>query len=234
MGTPAPVWQSGTPEQWAGIYSRSPIKRPRLVLADDHSLLLDALRHMLEREFTVLRTVTDGAALVEAAEELRPDVVLCDISMPRLSGLQAVQRIRRRLSQVHCIVLTMHDDPELAAQAFRSGASAYILKTTPASELLQAIRTVLAGEQYPNQVRRPAATPAAVRRVADVCEAESLSSREQEVLRLVAGGSTMKQAAAALGITPRTVAFHKYRIMRQLSLHSSAELVQFAVKRRLI
>jgi len=135
---------------------------------------------------------------------------------------------------VHCIVLTMHDDPELAAQAFRSGASAYILKSTPASELLQAIRTVLAGEQYPHQVRRPAATPAAVRRVADVCEAESLSSREREVLRLVAGGSTMKQAAAALGITPRTVAFHKYRIMRQLSLHSSAELVQFAVKRRLI
>ena len=234
MGTPAPSWQSGTPERWAGSYSRSPIKRPRLVLADDHSLLLDALRQMLEREFTVLRTVTDGAALVDAANELRPDVVLCDVSMPRLSGLQAVQRIRRRLSQVHCIVLTMHDDPELAAQAFRSGASAYILKTTPASELLQAIRTVLAGEAYPHQVRRPAAPPATLRRVADVCEAESLSSREREVLRLVAGGSTMKQAAAALGITPRTVAFHKYRIMRQLSLHSSAELVQFAVKRRLI
>lgn len=82
MGTPAPSWQSGIPERWAGSYSRSPIKRPRLLLADDHSLLLDALRHMLEREFTVLRTVTDGAALVEAANELRPDVVLCDISMP--------------------------------------------------------------------------------------------------------------------------------------------------------
>jgi DNA-binding NarL/FixJ family response regulator len=234
MGTSAPSWQSETPERWAGSYSRSPVKRPRLVLADDHSLLLDALRQMLEREFTVLRTVTDGAALVDAVNELRPDVVLCDVSMPRLSGLQAVQRIRRRHSQVHCIVLTMHDDSELAAEAFRSGASAYILKSTPASELLQAIRTVLAGEPYPHQVRRPAVTPGAARRIADVCEEESLSSREHEVLRLIAGGSTMKQAAATLGITPRTVAFHKYRIMRQLSLHSSAELVQFAVKRRLI
>ncbi len=233
MSAPAPSWQNGPPERWAGSYSRSPVKRPRLLLADDHSLLLDALRQMLEREFTVLRTVTDGAALVDAANELRPDLVLCDVSMPGLSGLQAVQRIRRHLSQVHCIVLTMHDDPELAAQAFRSGASAYILKSTPASELLQAIRTVLAGESYPHQVRRPA-TPAAVRRIADVCETESLSSREREVLRLVAGGSTMKQAAAVLGITARTVAFHKYRIMRHLSLHSSAELVQFAVKRRLI
>jgi DNA-binding NarL/FixJ family response regulator len=233
MSAPTASLQNGSPEQWSNNYSRRSVRRPRLLLADDHDLLVDALRHLLEREFSVLRGVSDGEALVDAAVELRPDIVLCDVSMPRLSGLQAVQRIRQALPQVHCIVLTMHDDPALAAEAFRVGASAYILKSTPAAELLRAIRTVLAGDSYPSRVT-PSKPPAANRRLTDICETESLSAREREVLRLVAGGKTMKETAAVLGITARTVAFHKYRIMRHLSMRSSAELVQFAVKRRLV
>jgi DNA-binding NarL/FixJ family response regulator len=233
MSAPTVCRQNGSPEQWSNNYSRPSVRRPRLLLADDHDLLVDALRHLLEREFSVLRGVSDGEALVDAAVELRPDIVLCDVSMPRLSGLQAVQRIRQRLPQVHCIVLTMHDDPALAAEAFRVGASAYVLKSAPAAELLRVIRTVLAGNSYPSRVTNPKQQPAN-RRLTDICEPESLSAREREVLRLVAGGKTMKETAAALGITPRTVAFHKYRIMRHLSMRSSAELVQFAVKRRLV
>jgi DNA-binding NarL/FixJ family response regulator len=235
MSAPALPWQKTCTERWAnGGYTKRSARRPRLLLADDHDLLLDALRHLLEREFTILGCVTDGEAMVKAALELRPDVVLCDITMPRLSGLQAAQQIRRQLPQIHLIVLTMHDDPELAAEAFRSGASAYVLKCSPASELLRIIRTVLAGGSCPSTVQSHGQSAELNRRITDVCEAEDLSAREREVLRLIATGRTMKEAAAALGITARTVAFHKYRMMRQLSMHSSAELVQFAVKRRLV
>jgi DNA-binding NarL/FixJ family response regulator len=234
MSAPTVCRENGSSQQWSNSYSRPSVRRPRLLLADDHDLLVDALRHLLEREFSVLRGVSDGEALVDAAVELHPDIVLCDVSMPRLSGLQAVQRIRQLLPQVHCIVLTMHEDPALAAEAFRVGASAYVLKSAPAAELLRAIRTVLAGQSCPSRMTAAKQPPPANRRLSDICEAESLSEREREVLRLVAGGKTMKETAAALGITPRTVAFHKYRIMRHLSMRSSAELVQFAVKRRLV
>jgi DNA-binding NarL/FixJ family response regulator len=235
MSAPVIPWNNGySAEPWAGSYTKRAVGRPRLLLADDHDLILNALRHLLEREFTVLRGVSDGEALVDAALELRPDVVLCDVTMPRLSGFQAIHRVRQSLPQVRFIFLTMHEDPELAAEAFRVGASAYILKSAPAAELLRAIRTVLAGDSCPPKVPAHTEVPPANRRMTDVCEAENLSPREREVIRLVAAGRTMKEAAATLGITPRTVAFHKYRIMRQLSMRSSAELVQFAVKRRLI
>jgi DNA-binding NarL/FixJ family response regulator len=206
----------------------------RLLLADDHDLLLEAFRRLLEPEFIVLRGVTDGEALVAAALELRPDAVLCDIAMPRLSGLEAARRIREHLPGIRIIFLTMHNDPELAAEAFRAGASAYVLKSSPAKELLLAIRTVVSGEQYLPAMLENEPTPRQNRRAGDVSGAQVLSPRGQEVLRLLAGGRTMKETAARLGITPRTVAFHKYRIMQQLSLRSSAELVQFAVRRRIV
>jgi DNA-binding NarL/FixJ family response regulator len=234
MSAPVIPRQSGTTELWAGSHTVPGVRRQRLLLADDHGLLLDALRQLLEKEFTVLRTVTDGEALVAAALELHPDVVVCDVSMPRLSGLQAAQRVRRESPQTRFIFLTMHEDPEIAAAAFRVGASAYILKSSPASELLSAIRTVLAGGSCPSTVQHQPDSQRENRRLTDVCETQDLSPRERDVLRLVAAGRTMKEAAADLGITPRTVAFHKYRIMRQLSMRSSAELVQFAVKRRLV
>jgi len=206
----------------------------RLLLADDHDLLLEAFRRLLEPEFIVLRGVTDGEALVAAALELRPDAILCDIAMPRLSGLEAARRIREHLPDIRFIFLTMHNDPELAAEAFRTGASAYVLKSSPAKELLLAIRTVVSGERYLPAMLENEPTARQNRRADDVSEAQVLSPRGQEVLRLLAGGRTMKETAAKLGITPRTVAFHKYRIMQQLSLRSSAELVQFAVRRRIV
>lgn len=220
--------------RWGARAAPRPAGHARLLLADDHDLLLDAFRRLLEPEFTVLRGVTDGEALVEAALELRPDVILCDIAMPRLSGLEAARRIRERLPGIRFIFLTMHNDPELAAEAFRAGASAYVLKSSPAKELLLAIRTVLSGEQYLPAMVGNEPPGQQNRRAGDVSEAQVLSPRGQEVLRLLAGGRTMKETAARLGITPRTVAFHKYRIMQQLSLRSSAELVQFAVRRRIV
>jgi DNA-binding NarL/FixJ family response regulator len=234
MSAPALPTHQGRPEQWPGSFGRPSPSRARLVLADDHDLLLDALRHLLDREFAVLRSVNDGEALVAAVLELRPDVVLCDISMPGLSGLKAAQRILKLLPRVRFIFLTMHDDPELAAEAFRVGASAYLLKSCPATELFCALRTVLAGGTYASKVQSRQEVEPAGRRITDISETTTLSRRGREVLRMIAGGRTMKETAAALGITPRTVAFHKYRIMRQLSMRSSAELVQFAVKRRLI
>ncbi len=144
--------------------SRDRSGHARLLLADDHDLLLEAFRRLLEPEFTVLRGVTDGEALVAAALELRPDAILCDIAMPRLSGLEAARRIRERLPGIRFIFLTMHNDPELAAEAFRAGASAYVLKSSPAKELLLAIRTVVSGEQYVacnvgKRTHRPAKPP---------------------------------------------------------------------------
>jgi DNA-binding NarL/FixJ family response regulator len=225
-GLPAPRWGPRA-------VPRS-LEHSRLLLADDHDLLLEAFRRLLEPEFTVLGGVTDGEALVEAALELRPDAVLCDIAMPRLSGLQAARRIHDSVPAIRFIFLTMHDDPELAAEAFRAGAAAYVLKSSPAQDLLLAIRTVLSGKTYLSPSLSRACTVPPTRRLSDVSDAQPLSPRGREVLRLLAGGRTMKETAATLGITPRTVAFHKYRIMQQLSLRSSAELVQFAVRRRIV
>jgi DNA-binding NarL/FixJ family response regulator len=205
-----------------------------LLLADDHDLLLEAFRRLLEPEFTVLAGVTDGESLVESALELRPDAILCDVAMPRLSGLQAARRIHESMPQIRFVFLTMHDDPELAAEAFRIGASAYVLKSSPAEELLLAIRAALSGQKYRTRTQQKAESDAPNRRLSDLSDTQPLSPRGREVLRLLAGGRTMKETAVTLGITPRTVAFHKYRIMQQLSLRSSAELVQFAVRRRIV
>jgi len=221
-------------QRWGGRNLSSHAGRARLLLADDHDLLLEAFRRLLEPEFTVLGGVTDGEALIEAALKLRPDAIVCDVAMPRLSGLQAARRIHGRLPQVRFVFLTMHDDSELAAEAFRIGASAYVLKSSPAEELLRAIRATLSGQLYHARTPHDLHCCAGSRRPDDAGDGQDLSPRGREVLRLLAGGRTMKETAATLGITPRTVAFHKYRIMQQLSLRSSAELVQFAVRRRIV
>lgn len=207
--------------------------RARLVLGDDHLLLLDAFRKLLEPEFTVVRTVADGYALIAAAAELHPDAVVCDVSMPGLSGLEAGKRIRERHPTIRVLYLTMHSDPALAGEAMNAGGAAYVLKSSTASELVTALRSALAGGTYLDPALA-AERPALLKRAADAVEHIRLSPREQHVLQLLAEGRTMKEVAGALGITARTVAFHKYRLMRELSVHSSAELVQFAVRRRLV
>jgi DNA-binding NarL/FixJ family response regulator len=219
------------PEDWKAISHAEPVARARLLLADDHDMLLDAFRRLLEPEFAVVSGVTDGEALVSAALSLKPDVVVCDISMPRLSGLHAIRRLREELPKTRFVILTMHRDPELASEALRIGASAYVLKSSPSRELVLAIRTALSGREY---VCPTLSLHADALDSADAYEPSKLSPRGREVLKLLAGGRTMKETAARLGITPRTVAFHKYRMMQQLSLRSSAELVQFAARRRIV
>ena len=221
-------------QRWAGRSLPRQAGRARLLLADDHDLLLEAFRRLLEPEFTVLGGVTDGEAMIEAAVQLRPDAILCDVAMPRLSGLQAARRIHACLPQIRFVFLTMHDDSELAAEAFRIGASAYVLKSSPAEELLRAIRATLSGQVYQTRSPHDPHSGTGSHRPGDISDGQPLSPRGREVLQLLAAGRTMKETAATLGITPRTVAFHKYRIMQQLSLRSSAELVQFAVRRRIV
>jgi DNA-binding NarL/FixJ family response regulator len=206
---------------------------PRVLLADDHALLLEAFRHLLEPEFAVVGGITDGNQLVQAALDSRPDVVIVDISMPGLNGLKAGQQIAQLLPDTRLVFLTMHDDPALAAEAFRIGASAYVLKTAAPAELLKAIRAALGGGAYVSPGLAGSESESHRRRVADVAPDDALSPRERDVLRLLAQGHTMKEAAAVLGIATRTVAFHKYRIMRTLSLRSSAELLYYAIKRRI-
>jgi len=207
--------------------------RARVLLADDHVLLLEAFRRMLEPAVEVVGAVADGAALVEHALLLEPDLVVADVSMPRMNGLEAARRLRGDLPGTRVVFLTVNEDPQMAAEAFALGASGYLLKCSTATELNDAIRAVLAGRRYLSKRLAggdPDALPAAA--AADR-PLEQLTLRERDVLKLLAEGLTMKEIGAQLGIATRTVAFHKYRMMESLGLHTSAELVSFAVENRL-
>ena len=205
----------------------------RVLLADDHSLLLTAFEKLLAGECEVVGQVTDGRALVAAAESLKPDVIVLDISMPLLNGLEAGRQIKQKLRDVKLIFLTMNEDADLAAEAFRSGASGYVLKRSAASELSTAIREVMQGRSYVT----PLITEGLVGSLQHGEErkpAHELTARQREVLQLLAEGRSMKEVASVLNVTPRTVAFHKYRMMEQLKVKSTAELVQYAVKQHIV
>lgn len=208
--------------------------RPRVLLVDDHRLLREAFARLLEPECDVVGTVADGRALLAEAPELKPDIVVLDIAMPLLNGLDAARQLKRLMPKVKVIFLTMSEDPDVAAEAFRVGASGYLLKNSAASELLQAIREVSQGCSYVT----PLATQGLVGRFLQPAEPSGkpthLSPRQREVLQLLAEGHTMKEIARLLKITPRTVAFHKYSMMEQLGVTSSAELIQFAIRQHLV
>jgi DNA-binding NarL/FixJ family response regulator len=208
--------------------------RPRLVVADDHTLVAEACRALLEPEFEVLRIVDNGRSLVQAAGELKPDVLIVDIGMPQLNGLDAGEQIKRMLPAVKIIYLTMQAEADLAAEAFRRGASGYVLKSSAADELLLAIRRVLHGESYLS----PLITKDTVEfllRSGSVRSAEpKITPRQREVLQLLAEGKTMKEIAQVLDLQPGTVAFHKYRIMETLGVHTNAELLRFAIKQHMV
>jgi DNA-binding NarL/FixJ family response regulator len=206
------------------------VARARIVLADDHTILLEAFKALLEPEFEVVATVTDGRALLAACSRLNPDVVLVDISMPLLNGLDAGRQLKAQRPAVKLIYLTMNPDPDLAGEALRLGASGYLLKTSAAGELTQAIREVLRGRSY----LTPLITRDVVGALIERRAAPVLTTREREVLQLLAEGRSMKEAGSILNVAPRTVAFHKYRMMERLRLKSSAELVQFAVKQGVV
>lgn len=209
------------------------MRTPRVLLADDHALLLGAYEKLLAGECEIVGQVGDGRALVAAVETLRPDLVVLDIAMPLLNGLEAGRQIKQKFRDVKLIYLTMNEDPDLAAEAFRAGASGYLLKRSAASELATAIREVALGRSY--------ITPLVAEGLVDSLlrsdehkRTNELTSRQLEVLQLLAEGRSMKEAAAVLNLTPRTVAFHKYRIMEQLKIKSTAELIQYAVKHHLV
>jgi DNA-binding NarL/FixJ family response regulator len=206
--------------------------RATILLADDHVLLLAAFRRMLEPKFEVVGAAADGAGLVEDALRLEPDLVVADVSMPRMNGLEAARRLRGELPRTRVVFLTVNEDPQMAAEAFALGASGYVLKSSTALELDQAIRAVLAGRRYLSK-RIAGGDPASLPASALTSPLERLTLRERDVLKLLAEGLSMKQVGAELGISARTVAFHKYRMMETLGLRSSAELVGFAVENRL-
>ncbi len=205
--------------------------RPRILMADDHLMLLEAFKALLEPDFEVVGTVTDGRALLEEFSRLHPDIVLLDVAMPLLNGLDAGRQLKAQRPSVKLIYLTMNPDPDLAGEALRLGASGYVLKSSAAQELKQAIHEALRGRSY--------ITPLITRDVVGSLihqrtSRSDLTARQREVLQLLAEGKSMKEVAAILDLTPRTVAFHKYRMMEQLRLKTSAELVRFAVQQGVV
>jgi len=208
--------------------------RARIILADDHNLLLDAFRLILEPHFEVVATFADGKALLEGAPALNPDVIVTDIGMPVMNGLNACQRIKQILPKVKLIFLTVNDDPALVAEAFRSGASGYLVKNVAASELVQAIREVLLGRSYLTPLITKDMIGSLVGNSTRRKTLDELSLRQKEVLQLLAEGRSMKEAAHLLHLAPRTVAFHKYTMMNQLQLKNNAELVQFAMRSAIV
>jgi len=210
------------------------MSRPRVLLADDHTLLLEAFTKLLAEECDVVGAVSNGQALLEAAARLHPDIAVVDIGMPVLNGLDAVRRLKQQDPDIRIVFLTMNEDPDLAAEAFRAGASGYLLKRSAASELLTAIRETMNRRSYVTSLVTAGLMGSMMQDRDDKKKAENLTPRQREVIQLIVEGRSMKEVAAILNITPRTVAFHKYQIMAQLRIRTTAELIQYAIKRHII
>jgi DNA-binding NarL/FixJ family response regulator len=209
-----------------------PGTKPRIVIADDHAIIADAFKHLLATDFDVVAIVHDGRQLIEAASQFKPDVITVDIGMPLLNGLQATVRIKRMLPETKLVCVTVNRDVDLLEQAFRCGASAYLPKTSAGSELVDAIHKVLQGENYVSpQLAAPAIVPTVP--PATGPSEPHVTDRQLEVLQLLAEGKSMKEVAAVLNLATRTVAFHKYRLMQTLNLKNDAEVVQYAVRKRI-
>jgi DNA-binding NarL/FixJ family response regulator len=202
--------------------------RATVLLADDHAIVAEGLASLLGREFSLVGTATDGLELLEAARRLRPDVIVADLAMPRLSGLDALRRMRADGLATPMIFLTMHADAQLAAEALRAGASGFVVKHAAGKELIAAIHAVLRGKTYlTTELAQEVAAALAEQAPAG---RGRLTPRQREVVRLIAEGRTMKEVAASLGLSPRTVETHKYQIMEALSLQTTAELIRYAIE----
>ncbi len=208
--------------------------RRRVLLADDHTLVLEAFETLLEPEYTVVGTVSDGRALLAAAAELKPDVIVLDIAMPLLNGLDAARQLKKTMPAIKLIFLTMNDNPDLASEAFRIGASGYLLKTSASSELSKAINEALCGRSYVTPNITQGMVDSFIRRPGDNRDSPQLTPRQREVLQLLVEGHSMKEAAKILNVAPRTVAFHKYRMMEQLNLKNNADLIQYALREYIV
>jgi DNA-binding NarL/FixJ family response regulator len=211
------------------------MNRARILIADDHAMIIEGLRHILESEFDLVDTVGDGRALLDASNKLHPDVIVVDISMPVLNGIDAIRQIKKNDPHTKVVFLTMHSDVTYAKEAFEAGASGYVLKHSAPDELVTAIHEALKGRTY--------VTPMIARDLIESYKNGSytlndlstkLSTRQREVLQLLAEGKAAKEIAGILNISARTVEFHKYNMMETLGIKTSAELVQYAVKHRII
>jgi DNA-binding NarL/FixJ family response regulator len=205
------------------------MNRPRILLADDHTLLLDGLRHLLERHYDLVGAVQDGQSVVSAAQRLQPDLVLMDVAMPVLNGLQAGQRLREHHPKIKLLYVSMYGDAPYVEEAMRLGASGYVLKRSGWSELSRAIEAALAGKQYVSSalsavLEQPPVLPPVMSE-----SGRPLTDRQRQILKLVAAGYTAREIGRMLHITSKTVEFHKGRLMRQLELQSTVELARYAL-----
>jgi DNA-binding NarL/FixJ family response regulator len=206
-----------------------------VLLADDHLMVAEALRSLLSPDFELVGVVEDGRAMLEAAGRLRPDVIVADVTMPHLNGIDALVRLRQDGSRVPVVFLTMHHDVAFARRALEAGASGFVLKHSASVELVVAIRAALEGRTY--------LTPVLAGEVLEAMQQGPdqagdplalLTPRQREVLHLLAEGRSAKEIAASLSISPRTVEFHKYQMMETLGIHTNAELIHFAIKHGLV
>ena len=204
------------------------MSRPRVLLADDHRVVSEGLKCLLTDDFDVVGMVEDGRALVASAKELRPDVIVADISMPHLSGLDAIAQLKKSDASVKVVFLTMHQDPAYARRALEAGAAGYVVKHSAPAEIVMAVHAALRGQTFIT----PSLASDVLRHGSEQArdDARQLTPRQREILQLVAEGCSAKEIAARLSISPRTVEFHKYQMMEMHGLHSSAELIHFAIK----
>ncbi len=206
----------------------------KVLLADDHVIVAQGLELLLKDSFNLVGTVRDGRALLEAAARLKPDVIIADISMPLLNGLDAVRQLKSDGIEAKVIILTMHADPHLAADAFRAGASAFVLKNSAGEELIQAIHEILQGRAYVTPLIAKDMITVLMEAKSEGGSEAKLTSRQREVLQLVAEGRTMKEVAGILNISARTAETHKYEMMSVLGVRTTAELIQYAIRLRLV
>jgi DNA-binding NarL/FixJ family response regulator len=205
----------------------------RILIADDHRLLADACKSLLEPEFQVVGIVTDGRCLIRSAAELKPDIIILDIYMPHLNGLDAAVQVKRKLPGVKLVFLTMTMAAEVAAEAFRRGASAFVLKQSAGDELVLAVRKVKEGLSYLSPLLAKETVMFLQREQKDFVEEKRITQRQSEVLQLLAEGLSMKEVASVIETTPGTVAFHKYRMMETLNIKTNAALLEYAIKRNM-
>jgi DNA-binding NarL/FixJ family response regulator len=211
------------------------MKRITVLLADDRSIVVEGLRRVLEPIFTVIGAVQDGRALVVAAQELEPDVVVADISMPVLNGIEAPRQVRQTNQRVKILFFTMHSDVVHASAAVQAGGSAYVLKSSVRTQIVTAIREALAGRTYVTADLGRSSLEAQIQpHDGSAPGSDHLSLRQMEVLQMAAEGQSTKQIADTLGISPRTVEFHRYKVMKSLDLHSIAEMVKYAIKHHFV
>jgi len=211
------------------------MKKPRVLLADDHKIMIEGLKDLLKGEFEIVGSVEDGRALVEQASTLYPDVIVADISMPQLNGIEAARQIKKTDNNIKIVFLTMHPDATYAANAFEAGASGFVLKHSASSELIRAIHEAIKGRTYVTpliagdliRTYQKGGTP-------EKSLFKNISPRQREILQLLAEGKTAKEISSILNISTKTVEFHKYKMMEQLNIKTSAELVQYAMKHGII